>query len=188
MSLLGRKLLPIPDGASVTVEGQVVTVKGPQGTLTVSLHPDVRAAVEGKAVRVLPAAGRERAKGVSAQWGTAWALLRNALQGATAGFAKRLELQGVGYRAELVGNTLRLSVGFTHPVELPLPAGVALAVDKNIMTVSGVNRQQVGEFAAVIRRVRPPEPYKGKGIRYLGEVVRRKVGKVVGAAGAGAGA
>lgn len=187
MSRLARKAIPLAEGVTGTVTGSVFEVRGPSGTLSVPLHPDVTARVEGNLVMVSPLLGREEASGVRAQCGTAWALIRNAVEGAQKGFAKRLELHGVGYRAELQGQTLRLALGFTHPVEVVAPAGITFAVDKNVITVLGPEKARVGEVAASIRRFRPPEPYKGKGIRYVGEVVRRKAGKVAGATSTGAG-
>lgn len=187
MSLLGRKPIPLPAGVTVTVTPGRFEAQGPKGTLSVRLHPDLVATVEGAAVWVKPGAGRERAKGVAAQWGTQWALVRNCVQGVQKGFSKQLELQGVGYRAEASAKGLKLLVGFSHPVELAPPPGIAATVEKNIITIAGADKHAVGEFAAAVRRVRPPEPYKGKGIRYVGEVVRRKVGKVVGTTGAAGG-
>lgn len=184
MSLLGRKPIPLPDGVAVTVGQGTIEVRGPKGALSVRMHPDIAVRVEGPNVAVAPAPDRVGARGVSAQWGTQWSLIRNAVFGVARGFEKQLELHGVGYRAEVSGNTLRLNVGFTHPVELTAPEGILVSVEKNIVKIQGVDKGRVGEHAAAIRRVRPPEPYKGKGIRYVSEVVRRKEGKVVGATSA----
>lgn len=181
MSLLGRKPIPLPDGVAVSLREDALEVRGPQGTLLVRRHPDIVVQVEGSNVRVAPAPDRVGMRGVSAQWGTQWSLIRNAVVGVARGFEKQLELHGVGYRAEVSGNTLRLNVGFTHPVELQAPLGISVSVEKNLVKVQGADKAKVGEFAAAIRRVRPPEPYKGKGIRYASEVVRRKEGKIVGA-------
>lgn len=181
MSLLGRKPIVLPEGVAVAPKEGALEVRGPKGTLFLRLHPDMVAMVEGLNVVITPAAERIGGKGVSALWGTQWSLVRNAVIGVSLGFEKQLELQGVGYRAEVSGNVLRLNVGFTHPVELTAPQGITIGVEKNVVKVHGIDKQTVGEFAAAIRRVRPPEPYKGKGIRYVGEVVRRKEGKVVGA-------
>lgn len=186
MSLLGRKPIPLPDGVSLAVEEESVHVRGPAGELTVQRHPDIAVQVVGSAVSVKPAEGKEGLRDSSAQWGTQWALIRNAVLGATKQFEKQLELHGVGYRAEVSGGTLSLNVGFTHSVELEAPAGVSVRVEKNVVTIQGVDKQRVGAFAAEIRGIRPPEPYKGKGIRYVGEVVRRKEGKATGASTAGA--
>lgn len=180
MSHLGKKPLPIPEGVSVSIGDDVFEARGPKGTLSVRVHPDIVVAAEGGSVTVQPRAGREGVRGARAQWGTVWALVRNTLAGVASGFLKQLELQGVGYRAELAGRTVKLSLGFTHPVEVEAPEGITIRVEKNIITVEGADKARVGEVAASIRRLRPPEPYKGKGIRYLGEVVRRKAGKVAG--------
>lgn len=180
MSRLGLRSIPIPDGVTVDVGERTVTVRGPQGVVSIMRQRSIDVRVEGSAVVVAPVAGSVGARGISAQWGTQWALVRNAIRGVAQGWNRQLELQGVGYRAELAGKSLRLAVGFTHPVDLPIPDDLAVAVEKNVVTVRGVDRQRVGAFAAAVRSVRPPEPYKGKGIRYAGEIVRRKVGKVVG--------
>lgn len=185
MSLLGRRSLPLPSGVTVKVENRILTASGPKGTLSVSVPAGIDVNVSESAVRVSPVAGREGARGIAASWGTTWAHIRNALVGVSQGFEKKLELHGVGYRAEIAGTTLRLSLGFSHPVEVEPPMGISFAVSKNVVTVSGANNVQVGDVAAGIRRLRPPEPYKGKGIRYVGEVVRRKAGKVAGTATAG---
>lgn len=187
MSRVGRQPISLPPGVTTTIAGQDVSVTGPKGTLRLTLHRHIVAEQEGIIVRVKPAPGKEDAKGVGALWGLSRALLANLVLGVTQGFEKRLELIGVGYRAEAQGSTLRLHVGFSHPVEITAPDGIRFSVEKNIMTVSGTDKQLVGETAAQIRRVRPPEPYKGKGIRYVGEYVRRKAGKVAGTTTGGAG-
>lgn len=187
MSRLARKPIPMAEGVAGTVTGPTFEVRGPSGTLSVVVHPDITVRVEGNLVSVGPRLGRAEARGVRAQCGTVWALIRNAVEGAQKGFQKRLELHGVGYRAELHGQTLRLALGFTHPVEVVAPSGITFVVEKNVITVQGAEKARVGEVAASIRRFRPPEPYKGKGIRYVGEVVRRKAGKVAGATSTGAG-
>lgn len=177
MSLLGRKPILLPDGVSLAVERESVHVRGPAGELTVRRHPGIAVEVVEAAVHVKPAEGAEGLRDSSAQWGTQWALIRNAVLGVTKQFEKQLEIQGVGYRAESSEGTLRLKVGFTHPVELQAPTGVSVRVEKNVVTIQGADKQRVGAFAAEIRGIQPPEPYKGKGIRYVGEVVRRKKGK-----------
>lgn len=177
MSRLGRTPIPIPVGVQVRIENRTLEARGPLGTLAVRLHPDVDAYVEDTQVTVRPSLGREQKRGVSAQWGTVWSLIRNALQGVSQGFTRRLELHGVGYRAEASKDTLRLALGFSHPVVIKAPPGIAFSVEKNTVTVSGFDKAVVGEVAAAIRRARPPEPYKGKGVRYQGEVIRRKPGK-----------
>lgn len=186
MSLLGRKPISIPDGVTVTADGSTVHVRGPLGVLSVRQHAAIAVEVVGATVRVAPRETDGRTRGISAQWGTQWSLVLNAIAGVVHGVEKRLELHGVGYRAEIVGRTLKLNVGFTHIVELTAPEDISVVVEKNVVTVRGTDKQRVGAFAAEIRRVRPPEPYKGKGIRYVGEVVRRKEGKVVGTTAGGA--
>lgn len=184
MSRLARKPVSLPAGVMALVRDGLLEVKGPKGTLSVRLHPDVTVATEESGIRVRITAGRESIRGVHAQLGTAWALIRNAVEGVSRGFERQLELQGVGYRVEAAGRRLTLAVGFTHPLVVEAPEGIAFSVEKNRITVAGIDKALVGETAASIRRIRPPEPYKGKGIRYVGEVVRRKAGKVAGATAA----
>lgn len=177
MSHIGKKLINLPPEVTVTVAERVVTVKGPRGELTFTHHPDIAVMAENGVITCKPAtAGKQSA----ALWGTTRARIANMVEGVSAGFRRVLELQGVGYRAAVKGQDLELNVGFSHPVIIsPLP-GITFTVVKELITVEGSDKQLVGEMAAQIRAVRPPEPYKGKGIRYQGEHVRRKVGKVVG--------
>lgn len=183
MSKVGKKPIKIPENVQVSVSDSAVTVKGPKGELKQMLHPKVRLAVEKGEIRVSVLKPEDRRQ--RALWGTFWALLRNMVAGVTAGFEKRLEIVGVGYRAQVAGNKLVLSIGYSHPVELLIPPGLEAKMEKNVITVTGQDKQAVGEFAAYIRSRRKPEPYKGKGIKYAGEVIRRKAGKVVKAVGAG---
>jgi large subunit ribosomal protein L6 len=180
MSRVGRKPIPIPNGVSVeTVDGGV-RVKGPKGTLTERMPARVSVKVEGGNVSV---ARGDEDKTTRALHGLARALIQNMVRGVVEPFVKELEIQGVGYRADVAGKTLKLLLGFSHPVELAIPEGIKIAVDKNVaIRIEGIDRRQVGQFAADLRRIRPPEPYKGKGIRYVGERVRRKVGKAGAAA------
>jgi large subunit ribosomal protein L6 len=175
MSRIGRKPLPIPKGVVVSVQGQAVTVKGPKGTLTRSFHPEMRIALEDGHVTVArPSDARQH----RALHGLTRALLHNMVEGVTKGYFRQLELQGVGYKAEANPTGLRLVVGLSHAVAFPAPAGISLTVENNTqIKVTGIDKELVGQVAAEIRKVRPPEPYKGKGIRYLGEHVRRKAGK-----------
>jgi large subunit ribosomal protein L6 len=177
MSRIGKQPIIIPSGVTVAVDGSQVSVKGPKGTLSVAVHDDIAVAVEGN--ELICSIGHKTKK-APALWGTMRAILANAVAGVHEGFTKKLELQGVGYRASLVGKNLQLLVGFSHPVLIEAPEGVSFAVEKEIITVTGFDAYVVGQIAANIRKIRPPEPYKGKGIRYVGEHVRRKVGKVVG--------
>lgn len=175
MSRIGKKPIVIPSGVTVAVADRVVRVTGPKGTLEERVHPHVTVQVADGSVAVTVADPEE--KDDRALWGLFGSLIRNMITGVTQGYEKKLELQGVGYKAAIHGTDLRLDVGFSHPVLFAIPAGVAVSVDKNIITVQGSSKQQVGEAAAQIRHIKKPEPYKGKGIRYVGEVVRRKAGK-----------
>ena len=175
MSRVGRKTISIPNGVTVETLNGGVRVKGPKGTLTERMPARVDVRVESGKVSVSRSA---EDKATRALHGLARALIQNMVRGVVDPFVKELEIQGVGYRADVAGKTLKLLLGFSHPVELAIPEGLKIAVDKNVMVrVEGINRQQVGQFAADLRSIRPPEPYKGKGIRYVGERVRRKVGK-----------
>lgn len=181
MSRIGKQSIAIPDGVTVRVEGGAVTVSGPRGTLRRTVRPEVSVSVEGATVRVVP---RSASRKTPAYWGLTRALLAGMVEGAAQGFSKKLEIEGVGYRATMDGQNLQLAVGFSHPVRVVAPPGIAFAVEKNAITVSGADKELVGDIAARIRRIRPPEPYKGKGIRYAGEVIRRKAGKKAAAASA----
>jgi large subunit ribosomal protein L6 len=181
MSRLAKKPIRIPEGANVRSAAGKVFVKGPKGELEINLPRGAEVAAENGEVSVKPAS---LAKQGRASAGTAWALVRNALIGVTQGFQKNLEIEGVGYKAALDGDTLVLSLGYVNPVRLKVPPGISVSVDKNVISVSGVNKELVGLVAARIRKLKKPEPYKGKGIRYQGEVIRRKVGKKAAAAGA----
>lgn len=176
MSRIGKKQITIPDGASVTKDGPHILVKGPKGELGWKLNQAIDIVIEGKILTVKPVS-LAKLKVAAALWGTTRALIQNMVDGVTRGFEKKLEIEGIGYRASLEGKTLQLSVGFSHPVRIEAPEGIQFKVEKNVITISGIDKVLVGEMAARIRRVKPPEPYKGKGIRYQGEVVRRKQGK-----------
>ena len=176
MSRVGKKLILIPENVEVKVEKEKVSVKGPKGELTRQVRPEIKVEVEEKQIKVSPA---KETKETSAFWGLTQALISNMVEGVTKGFEKKLEIQGIGFRAELAGEGLVLYVGFSHPVQMKIPEGIKIVVEKNIVTVSGIDKELVGQVAANIRKVKKPEPYKGKGIRYLGEQVRRKVGKKV---------
>lgn len=175
MSRVGRKPLPIPQGVEVSLAGNVATVKGPRGTLTQALHPEMRVRVEGPAVLVeRPSDERQH----RALHGLTRALLANMVRGVTQGYQRQLELHGVGYKAEAHAKGVRLVVGLSHPVEFAAPAGIKISVENNTqIRVEGIDKALVGQVASELRKVRPPEPYKGKGIRYVGEQVRRKAGK-----------
>ncbi len=177
MSRIGKNPIPIPAGVTISIDGQTVTVKGPKGELVHEAHRYISVSQkENELVCEIKHAGKES----SALWGTTRAVLANLVTGVTAGFTKQLELHGVGFRGAIKGKNLELQVGFSHPVVVPAPEGITFTVEKEKITVEGPSAYLVGQVAANIRDIRPPEPYKGKGIRYMGEVVRRKVGKVVG--------
>ncbi|OGY36011.1 MAG: 50S ribosomal protein L6 [Candidatus Andersenbacteria bacterium RIFCSPHIGHO2_12_FULL_45_11b] len=179
MSRIGKKEILIPSGITVTVSGADVHIAGPKGELTIAVHPVIGVAVQ---ENMLTCTIARKTKKSSALWGTMRAILANAVEGVHTGFKKQLELQGVGYRAAMQGKNIQLLVGFSHPVLIEAPEGITFSVEKEIITVEGFDAYLVGQVAANIRKVRPPEPYKGKGIRYVGEHVRRKVGKIVGSA------
>ena|SRR3989338_7298310 len=174
MSRIGKKEITIPAGTDVSVASHEITVKGKGGTLTRALHPAITIAVSEGAVSVNPANSSRLAK---ALWGTYASHVRNMIQGVNTPYMKRLQVEGIGYRAELSGKQLKLSVGYSHPVLVAIPEGLTVAVEKNIITVSGADKDSLGQFAASVRAVKKPEPYKGKGIRYEGEKVRQKQGK-----------
>ncbi|NJM78361.1 MAG: 50S ribosomal protein L6 [Acaryochloridaceae cyanobacterium RU_4_10] len=175
MSRIGKRPIPIPDKVTITLEGQTVSVKGPKGQLSRSLVPEVSVEQEDSTLLVKR---RNESRLARQRHGLSRTLVANMVEGVSQGFQKRLEIQGVGYRAQIQGKNLSLSVGYSHPVVIEPPEGIQLAVENNTnVTVSGIDKEIVGNIAASIRAVRPPEPYKGKGIRYSGEVVRRKVGK-----------
>jgi large subunit ribosomal protein L6 len=175
MSRIGRQPLPIPDGVSVDVGTGTVAVKGPKGELSQTVSPDMTVSVDDDVLTVARPTDRGEHRALH---GLTRSLIANMVAGVTDGFQKTLEIQGVGYRARLQGESLELSVGYSHQVSIPAPEGIEFEVPQPTQViVRGIDKQLVGETAARIRRVRPPEPYKGKGIRYEGEHVRRKVGK-----------
>lgn len=179
MSRIGKRAIPIPAGTDVSVVSSEIIVKGKGGTLKRMMHPAISISIANGEVTVLP---KEKTRLGRALWGTYAAHIRNMIDGVNTPFVKKLQVEGIGYKAELSGRQLKLAVGFSHPVVLPVPEGITAAVEKNIITVSGADKEQVGEFAASVRARKKPEPYKGKGIRYEGEVVREKQGKKAAAA------
>jgi large subunit ribosomal protein L6 len=174
MSRIGKRAVSLPAGVKVETQGSEVQVSGPKGTLAERIPESIGLEVEDGAVRLARA---DEKKETRAAHGLARALVSNMVTGVTDGFTRELEIQGVGYRAEAGGKTLKLTLGFSHPVEMSVPEGLAVKVQDNKIFIEGMSKHQVGQFAAEIRRLRPPEPYKGKGIRYVNEQVRRKVGK-----------
>lgn len=183
MSRIGKKPIAIPAGVTVAVADGVVSVKGPKGEDHLVLHPHVTVVQNNGELTV--SVEKPEEKFDRALWGLHRALLAAMIEGITSGFVKKLEMVGVGYKSAVQGKKFTLEAGFSHPVELEIPEGIAVAVEKNtLITISGLNKQKVGAFAAKVREVRKPEPYKGKGIKYVGEVIRRKEGKAAKAAGA----
>ena len=175
MSRIGKKPIAIPSNVNLTIDGQTISVKGPKGQLSWTVIDDVVITHENGELTLSPRDETPRAR---AMWGLSRTLVSNMVTGVTEGFERKLELVGVGYRAALKGNALSLQLGFSHDVDVDPPAGVTFAVPKQTeITISGIDKQAVGEIASKIRRLRPPEPYKGKGVRYAGETVRRKEGK-----------
>lgn len=178
MSKIGRQPIIIPADLQLKI-GDQIEVKGPQGTLSqaipVQIGLELNELTNGKKeLKVIP---KTKTKDNLALWGLMRALIANMVKGVKEGFEKKLEIEGVGYRASLAGQKLVLNIGFSHPVEVEPPAGIKFGVEKNVITVSGIDKQLVGQVAAQIRDIRKPEPYKGKGIRYSDEIVRRKIGK-----------
>ena len=175
MSRIGKKPIQIPEGVEVKAEGSRVVVKGPQGEIERKIRPEVNVEnKDGQVIVSVKESSRNRSKPF---WGLTRTLIFNMIEGVFKGHQKQLEIQGVGYRASLEGEDLVLAVGYSHPVKIKKTEGINFKVEKNIITVSGIDKEAVGQIAAKIRKVRKPEPYKGKGIRYVGEYVRRKVGK-----------
>jgi large subunit ribosomal protein L6 len=174
MSRLGKQPIEIPAGVEATFAEGVLTVKGPKGTLTQEMRPIIGVAVENNAITLTP---KKESLESRALWGTYAALVHNMIGGVTEGFKKVLEVEGVGYRADAQGQKLTLSVGFSHPVVVEVPEGLSAVVEKNVITITGNDKHAVGQFAANVRKVKEPEPYKGKGIRYQGEHIIRKQGK-----------
>ncbi|GLS88509.1 50S ribosomal protein L6 [Cypionkella aquatica] len=175
MSRIGKKPVDLVKGVSATLSGQTIEVKGPKGTRSFTATDDVTLTIDEGSVKVTPRGTSKRAR---QQWGMARSMVENLITGVTTGFKKELEIQGVGYRAAMAGNVLKLSLGYSHEVNFAVPAGVTVTSPKNTeIVVEGIDQQLVGQVAANIREWRKPEPYKGKGIRYKGEFVFRKEGK-----------
>ena len=188
MSRIGKKPVVIPSGVQLKLDGNLVTAKGPKGELKEALHPYVKAEIkDGK--EIILSADITIARDASAIWGMTRARLNNLVQGVAVGYSKILEIHGLGFRAEIAGQKLTMALGKSHPVVFEAPKGVTITVDakKTLLTVSGISKDAVGAAAADIRELRKPEPYKGTGIRYQGEYVRKKAGKTAAGASAGAG-
>ena len=175
MSRIGKKPIAVPSGITANIEGQTVKVKGPKGALQVVLHDDVVVKLEGGQIKVDPRSETKRAR---SQWGTSRTLISNLIVGVTKGFEERLEINGVGYRASVQGKNLQIALGYSHDIVFPIPEGITVATPRPVeILISGSDRQKVGQVAAEIRHYRPPEPYKGKGIKYASERIFRKEGK-----------
>lgn len=175
MSRIGKNPIAIPAGVEVKIEGEVIEVKGPKGVLTQIIHPLVAVEKNDNAITIKVQDESDRSQG--ALWGLFGSLIRNMITGVTEGFVKKLEINGVGMKAAAAGKKLTLNVGFSHPVEFAVPQGIEISVEGNIITISGIDKQLVGEVAAQIRKIKKVEPYKGKGIKYVGEDFIRKAGK-----------
>jgi large subunit ribosomal protein L6 len=175
MSRIGKRAVAIPSGVTANVEGQTVKIKGPKGALQVVVHDDIEVKMDKGAIKIDPRAETKRAR---SQWGTSRTLVNNLIAGVTKGFEEKLEIVGVGFRAAVQGKTLNLQLGFSHDVNFAIPQGITIATPKPTeIVVTGIDKQQVGQVAAEIRGFRPPEPYKGKGVKYVGEYIFRKEGK-----------
>jgi large subunit ribosomal protein L6 len=175
MSRIGKKPIPVPKNVTATVDGQKVSVKGPKGQLSLTLIDDVEVKLEDGHISVSPRTDTKRARSM---WGMSRSLVENLMLGTTNGFSKTLEITGVGYRAAMEGKALKLQLGYSHDILYPVPEGITIAVPKPTeITISGIEKDKVGQVAAEIRNFRGPEPYKGKGVRYQGEFIQRKEGK-----------
>ena len=175
MSRIGKRAVAVPSGITANVEGQTVKVKGPKGALAVVLPDDVAVKLDGGQIKVDPRTETKRAR---SQWGTSRTLIANMIAGVTKGFEQRLEINGVGYRAAVQGKNLQLALGYSHDVIYPIPEGITIATPRPVeIVITGIDRQKVGQVAAEIRDFRPPEPYKGKGVKYATERIFRKEGK-----------
>ena len=175
MSRIGKKPVAVPSGITANVEGQTVKIKGPKGALQVVLHDDVSVKLDGGQIQVDP---RSQSKRARSQWGTSRTLIANLIAGVTKGFEQRLEINGVGYRASIQGKNLQIALGYSHDIVYAIPEGITIATPRPVeIVITGMDRQKVGQVAAEIRDYRPPEPYKGKGIKYAGERIFRKEGK-----------
>lgn len=182
MSKLAKKPIAIPEGVEIKNNNGVLEVRGKQGVMALPVLPFIQVELVGREATIKTSGAHKQAR---ANWGTMAALFKNSLKGTTDGFNKTLEIEGIGFRATMEGNNLVLSIGLTHPVKFAPPTGIKIAVEKGAINISGIDRSLVGLVAAQIRKLKPPEPYKGTGIHYKGEIIRRKAGKKVATSGAG---
>ena len=178
MSRIGKKPVILPSGVKAEVKGSTLTVTGPKGVLAIEIHPKVKLYIADNQL-VVDIEDKDSKKEKSL-WGLTRALANNLVEGVTKGFEKKLEVNGVGFKVAAVGQKIVMSLGFSHPVEVDIPKNLSATVDKNVITITGADKQQVGQFAAEIRELKKPEPYKGKGIKYSDEILRRKAGKTAG--------
>ena len=174
MSRIAKKPIAIPEKTEVTISGGLLTVKGAAGTISRQFRPEIGIAVEGGNIMLTPV---RQSIDILALWGTYASHIRNMMEGVNKPFEKKLIVEGIGFKADVKGKELAMSLGFSHPVNMPIPEGLKVTAEKNIITVSGINCETVGQFVAKVRSMKKPEPYKGKGIRYEKEVIRRKQGK-----------
>lgn len=179
MSRLGKQPITIPEGVKVNISDSVISFTGPKGTVSTKLLEGVNFDIKENVITLSP---KGKIKQNMMNWGTLWSHTNNAIEGVTKGFSKGLEIEGIGFKASMEGNVLVLKVGFSHLVKFPIPEDITVEVEKNKIKVTGIDKQKVGHIAASIRKIKKPEPYLGKGIRYEGEVIRRKAGKKAGAA------
>lgn len=183
MSRIGKKPVIIPNGVKVELKDRELNVSGPKGSLNMEVNPQVQVQMTEKEI-LIDVADKTNKK-QKALWGLTRALVQNLVDGVNKGFEKKLEVNGVGFKVAATGQKLTLSLGFSHPIEMTAPNGINVAVEKNLITISGTDKQKVGQFAAEIRELKKPEPYKGKGIKYIDETIQRKAGKVVKVVGGG---
>lgn len=174
MSRIGKKIIIIPEKTEVTLSGDLLTVKGPQGTIARPFKNSIEILIKGNEITLNPKTSSLENK---ALWGTYGSHITNMITGVNTPFVKKLILEGIGFKSEVKGTSLVLALGFSHPVNVPIPEGLKVTAEKNNITVTGINKELVGEFAASVRALKKPEPYKGKGMRYEGEVIKRKQGK-----------
>jgi len=175
MSKIGKQPIQIPEGVNIEIKGNEISIEGPKGKLIKTFPPEISIEKEGNQISVKFKGSRDKKK--KALWGTWQRCIKNAIEGVNKGFEEELKIEGVGWRGEIKGEKLVLKVGFSHLVEISPPEGIKLSIEKNIIKISGIDKEKVGNIAAKIRGVKPPEPYKGKGIRYINEVIRKKAGK-----------
>ncbi|MFZ2048801.1 MAG: 50S ribosomal protein L6 [Minisyncoccia bacterium] len=174
MSRIGKQIINIPTGTEVKLSGSLVSVKGPLGELTKTFDPIIQVNITGTEVTLVP---KKETLESRALWGTYAAHLKNMVNGVNKPFERKLILEGIGFKSEVKGDTINLALGFSHPVNVQIPAGLKVTAEKNLITISGMNKEAVGQFAAQLRALKKPEPYKGKGMRYDDEVIKRKQGK-----------